>query len=90
MPDFQLSQEAWNNLSSQMNEMAEANKLLKKAVKSTYNKLTNVPKQCPKKTYHNMKVSKKTEETVKITENPAKGNKDTNKTLKGKNVKNNS
>ena len=34
--DFQLSQEAWNQLSSQMNEMAEINKLLKKAVKSTY------------------------------------------------------
>ena len=31
--DFQLSQEAWNKLSSQMTEMAETNKLLKKAIK---------------------------------------------------------
>ena len=27
MADFQLPQEAWNHLSSQMNEMAETNKL---------------------------------------------------------------
>ena len=33
MADFQLSQEAWNKLSSQMNEMFETNKLPKKAVK---------------------------------------------------------
>ena len=41
--DFQLSQEAWNKLSSEMNEMAKTNKLSKKAVKSTYktNKFTN-------------------------------------------------
>ena len=36
MADFQLSQEAWNKLSSQMNEMSKTNKLLK--VKSTYKK----------------------------------------------------
>ena len=40
-----------------MNEMAETNKLLKKAVKSTYKKLTSVPKQYPKKTPNNMKAS---------------------------------
>ena len=31
--DIQLSQEAWNKLSSQMNEMAETNKLLKNLAK---------------------------------------------------------
>ena len=31
--DFQLSQEAWKQLSSQMNEMVETNKLLKKVVR---------------------------------------------------------
>ena len=45
---FQLSQEAWDKLSSQMNEMAEINELLRKTVKSMYKKLTNVPKQYPK------------------------------------------
>ena len=34
--DFQLPQEAWNKLSSQMYEMAKTNKLLKKAVTSIY------------------------------------------------------
>ena len=38
---FQLLQEAWNKLSSEMNKMAEINKLLMKAVKSTYKRLTN-------------------------------------------------
>ena len=38
---FQLSQDAWNKLSRQMNEIAKTNKLLKKAVKSTYQKLTD-------------------------------------------------
>ena len=33
MADFQLSQEVWNKLSGQMNEMAATNKLLKKAEK---------------------------------------------------------
>ena len=59
MADFQLSQEAWNKLSSKMNEMAEMNKLLKKAVKSTYKKLTSVLKQYPKKTPNNMGTSRK-------------------------------
>ena len=43
-----------------MNEMAEMNELLKKAVKSTYKKLTSVPKQYLKKTPNNMKTSEKT------------------------------
>ena len=37
MADFQISQEAWNQLSSQMNEIFKTNKLLKKAVQDTYN-----------------------------------------------------
>ena len=50
-----MSQEAWNKLRSQMNEMAERNKLLKKAVKRTYKKLTSVSKQYPKKAPNNLK-----------------------------------
>ena len=34
--DFQLSQEAWKQLNSQINEMVETNKLFKKAVQGTY------------------------------------------------------
>ena len=34
--DFQLSQEAWNQLSNQMNGMDKTNKLLKKVVQGTY------------------------------------------------------
>ena len=34
-------------------------------------------------TNNNMKTSKKTEKRVKFVENPTKGDKDTNKTLKG-------
>ena len=42
-----------------MNEIAETNKLLKKAVKRTCKKVTSVPKQYPKKTPNNMKACKK-------------------------------
>ena len=41
--DFQLLQEALNKLSSQMTEMAEPNKLLKRAVKNTYKKVNSIP-----------------------------------------------
>ena len=90
MADFQLSQEAWTRWSSQMNEITETNKCLKKAVKCIYKKVKNVLKQDPKKTHNNMKASKKMQKTVKFIENPTKDKrqKDTNKTLKGKNVKN--
>ena len=73
-----------------MNEMAETNKLLKEAVRSTYKKLTSIPKQYPKKIPTNLKTSKKIQKTVTFVENLTKGNKDTNKILKGKNVKNSS
>ena len=43
--DFQLSQEAWKQLSSQMNKMIKMNKLFKNAVQGTYKKLTNVQEQ---------------------------------------------
>ena len=43
--DVLLSQEALKQLSSQMNEMVETNKYLKKAVQGAYKKLTNVQKQ---------------------------------------------
>ena len=42
--DFQLSQKALDHLRNQMNELAETNRLLKKAVKNTYQTLTNVKK----------------------------------------------
>ena len=90
MADFQLSQEAWKKIRSQRNEMAETNKLLKKAVKSTYKILTTVPQQYPKKTPNNMKTSKKTKNTFKFIENPTKDNKDVNKNPKRRNDSNNS
>ena len=65
-----------------MNEMAEMNTLLKKAVKCTYKKLTSVPKQYPKKTINNVKTLKK---MVKFIENPTKEDKSMNKTSKRKN-----
>ena len=88
--DFQLSQEAWNELSSQMDEMAKTKKLLKKAVKSTYKKLTSVPKQYPKKTPNNMKASKKTKKIVKFIEKPTIENKCVNRIPKRKNDSNKS
>ena len=48
--DFQLSQEVWDHLSNQMNEMDETNRLLKGGVNNTYKNLTNVKKQGAKKT----------------------------------------
>ena len=66
MADFQLSQDAWNKLSSQMNEMAEANKLLKKAVKSTYKKLKSISKQYAKKAPNHQKASTKIEKMVNL------------------------
>ena len=48
-----------------MNEMAETNKLLWRTVKSTYKKLTSVPKQYPKKT-NNMKASKKNGKQINL------------------------
>ena len=42
-----------------MNEMAETNKLLREAVKSTYKKLSSGPRQYPKKPPNNVKTSKK-------------------------------
>ena len=71
--------------------MAETNKLLKKAVKSTCKKLTSVPRQYPNKTSDNMKTSKTTEKIVKFIENlPYQDNKSMKKTLKRKNDSNNS
>ena len=61
MVDFQLSQVAWNQLRSQMNENTKTDKLSKKAVKNTYKRLTNLQKQNPKKTPNSMETPKKTE-----------------------------
>ena len=68
MADFQLSQEPWNKLSSQMNEKAKTKKLLKKAVKST-------PKQYSKKAPNQLKTSKKIDKTVKYVDNLNKDSK---------------
>ena len=57
--DFQLSQEAWNKLSSQMTEMAETNKLLKKAIKNTYKKVNSIPNPLPKKASNTTKTPRK-------------------------------
>ena len=46
---FQLSQEAWNKISSQMSEMAETNKLLKRAAKNTYKTFTSILKSPQRK-----------------------------------------
>ena len=59
MADFQLSQEARNQLSGQMNEMVKSNKFSKKAGQGTYKKLTNVQKQNPKKLPNNKKTPTK-------------------------------
>ena len=45
--DFQLSQEMWDHLSSQMNEMSK-NRLIKRVVKKTYKKLTNLQSTVPR------------------------------------------
>ena len=82
MADFQLSQEAWKKLNSQRNKMAEMNKFLMKVVKTTYKKLTSVPKQYPKKT-HNIK-------TFKKMVNPTKDIKNLSNTHKRKNDSDNS
>ena len=70
-----------------MNKMAKTNKLLKKAVKSTYNKLTSIPKQYPKKDPNHLKNSQKIYKMVKFVDNPNKDSKDTSKTPKGKMLK---
>ena len=56
---FQLSQEDGNKVSSQMSEMTKANKLWKKAVKSTYKKLPSIQIQYPKKASNHLQTSKK-------------------------------
>ena len=53
--DFQLSQDAWDHLSNKMNEMAETNRLIKKAIKNAYKELAYVQKLSPKKTLLNTK-----------------------------------
>ena len=67
--------------------MAEANKLLKRAVKNTYKKLTSILKQSPKKTSNTAKSPKKVDKKVKFADKSNKDKKDTNKTSKGKTVK---
>ena len=85
--DFQLLQEAWNKLSSQMSEMTETNKLLKRAIKNTYKKLTSIPKTSPKKASNTAKTPKKADKAVKCANKSNKDSKDSNKTSKNKTVK---
>ena len=83
--DFQLSQEAWNQLRKQMNVMAEINKLSKKAVQNTYKRVANVQKQNSKKTPNNLKIPKKMAKTVKLVDNKGMDNKGNSKSEKEKN-----
>ena len=71
-----------------MNEIAETNKLLKKAVKSTYKKLISVPKEYPKKTPNNMKASMKTMKTLNFIRKITKDNTGMDKIPKRKNDSN--
>ena len=85
MADFKFSQEAWNQFSSQMNEMAETSTLLKKAVTRAYKNLTNEQKQNDKKTPNNMKTPKKIDKSAKFVDNRGRDNKGNNKPHKRKN-----
>ena len=67
--DFQLSQEAWKQLSSQMNEIVETNKLFKKAIQGTYKKLTNVQKQSLRNSLNPKKTATKTGKIVESIDN---------------------
>ena len=85
--DFQVSQKAWNRLSSQMSEMSQTNKLLKRAVKNTYQTLTSILKQPPKKTSNAAKTPKKVDKTVTFADKSNKDSKVANKTSKSKTFK---
>ena len=69
-----------------MSEMG-TNKLLKKAVRNTYKKLTGIPKQHPKNTSNFPKTSNKVDKTVKLADKPNKDSKAANKTPKSETVK---
>ena len=84
---FQLSQEAWNKLSSQMSEMAETNKILKRGVKNTYKKVNSITNPTPKKVSNTAKTPKKVNKTVKFAGKSKKDSKDCTKTSKSKTVK---
>ena len=62
--DFQLSQEALNHLSNQMNDMVKTNKLLKKVVQGTYKTLTDVQKENPRNVSNRKKTISKTQKVV--------------------------
>ena len=64
--DFQLSQEAWNKLNSQITDMEETNKLLKRAVKNAYKKCYRIPNPPPKKASSTTKTPKKVDKIVKF------------------------
>ena len=67
--DFQVSQEVWNKLRSQMTEMAETNKLVKRAVKNTYNKVNSIPNPPPLKASNTTKIHKKIEKKLNLQTN---------------------
>ena len=67
----------------QSNEQtAETNRLITKAVKITYKKLTNVQKQSPKKILTHVKTTKKTYKTVRFVDGSIKETRDNNELLK--------
>ena len=72
-----------------MTKMTKTNKLLKRAVKNTDNKLTSILKQPPRKTSNDAKTHNKVDKTVKFADKSNKDSKNDKKTPKSKTVKTN-
>ena len=85
--DYQHSHAAWNKLSSQMTDLAETNKLLKKAIKNAYKKVNSIPNPHPKKASNTTKAPMKVVKTVRFAGKLNKDSKDSNKTSKHNTVK---
>ena len=87
--DFQLSQGAWNKLNSQITEMAETNKLLKRAVKNTYGKVNSIPNPPPKKASNTTKNCHESRQNSKVNlqKDHGRTTKTLTKPLKGKLLK---
>ena len=67
--------------------MAETNKLLKKTIKNTYNKVNCISNPPPNKASNTTKTPIKVDKTVKFADKSNKDSKDSNKTSKSKTAK---
>ena len=86
--DFQILQEAWKQVSSQMNKMIETNKFLKRQSRPTYKHLTNKQKQNLRNYPQPKTTATETEKTVKFIDNKIKHDNNDGKTHRKKlNVK---